>query len=103
VETARRHFDNINIDLMYALPRQEVSKVRSRTSPTAIALGPTHISAYHLTIEPNTLFHRFNARAARRRRERPMQEEIENRLAGAGFQNYETSAFACRATVASTT
>ena len=49
-------FDNINVDLMYGLPGQSITQM-SADLDTAIALAPTHISFYQLTIEPNTLFH----------------------------------------------
>src|SRR5262249_33839376 len=51
-------FDNVNFDLMYALPGQTPDDARS---DVRVALGyrPPHLSFYHLTIEPNTLFHRY--------------------------------------------
>ncbi len=62
----------------------------------ALSYDPLHLSCYHLTLEPNTYFHRFppvlpddDATAA-------MQEAIEARLAEAGYEHYETSAFARR-------
>ena len=55
----------------------------------------THLSAYHLTIEPNTLFHRYApAGLPDDDLSADMQEAIEARLAAAGFEHYETSAFA---------
>lgn len=57
VDKARQAgFDNINIDLMYGLPRQSLAQARQDTAE-AIKLAPTHISLYQLTIEANTLFH----------------------------------------------
>ncbi len=93
VEAARRSFDNINIDLMYALPQQSVSGALADVE-TAIAFSPTHVSAYHLTLEPNTLFHRSPPPLPDDDTCAQMQEEIEARLGDAGFENYETSAFA---------
>ncbi len=93
VETARRHFDNVNIDLMYALPRQSVEGA-VRDIDMALAFEPAHVSAYHLTIEPNTLFHRFRPELPDDDVCADMQQAIEERLAGAGYENYETSAFA---------
>ena len=49
-------FDNINIDVMYALPKQSVAAAVEDIEQ-AIALEPTHISWYQLTLEPNTVFH----------------------------------------------
>lgn len=48
-------FDNFNLDMMYGLPQQTIDQARQDIEQ-AIALSPTHISAYQLTIEPNTLF-----------------------------------------------
>jgi len=93
VEAARRSFDNVNIDLMYALPQQSVGGALADVE-AAIAFAPTHVSAYHLTIEPNTLFHRSPPALPDDDASAQMQEEIEARLAAAGFENYETSAFA---------
>jgi putative oxygen-independent coproporphyrinogen III oxidase len=93
VEAARRSFDNVNIDLMYALPQQSVSGALADVE-AAIAFSPTHISAYHLTLEPNTLFHRSPPPLPDDDTCAQMQEEIEARLGDAGFENYETSAFA---------
>jgi oxygen-independent coproporphyrinogen-3 oxidase len=93
VESAQRHFDNINLDLMYALPQQAPAQALADID-RAIAYGPQHISAYHLTIEPNTRFHRFPPQLPDDDTAAAMQEAIEERLAAAGYQHYETSAFA---------
>jgi len=58
VELAHRSFDNFNIDIMYALPQQNLMEARADVE-AAIATGAPHVSAYHLTIEPNTWFHRY--------------------------------------------
>ncbi|MPZ45214.1 MAG: oxygen-independent coproporphyrinogen III oxidase-like protein [Betaproteobacteria bacterium] len=93
IELAQRHFANVNIDLMYALPSQTAVNALADIE-AAIAIGPTHISAYHLTIEPNTLFHRFPPPVPDDDAAAEMQDAIEARLAQAGYENYETSAFA---------
>ena len=94
VEIALTYFDNVNLDLMYALPGQTLDEALSDLN-TALSYGITHLSAYHLTIEPNTMF------AAQTPRNLPddevsadMQEAIESCLEAAGFDHYETSAFA---------
>ncbi|WP_028535399.1 radical SAM family heme chaperone HemW [Paludibacterium yongneupense] len=94
IEIACRHFDNVNIDLMYALPGQSLEQALSDIDQ-ALAHGVTHLSAYHLTIEPNTLFHRYTPPALPDDElSADMQEAIEARLGHAGFEHYETSAFA---------
>ena len=55
VEEAAQAFDTFNIDLMYALPGQTLAEL-DRELDTALAFNPPHLSVYHLTIEPNTLF-----------------------------------------------
>ena len=49
-------FSNINIDLMYGLPGQTTEDALSDLT-RAVSLGPTHVSLYQLTIEPNTVFY----------------------------------------------
>ncbi|QOJ23441.1 MAG: oxygen-independent coproporphyrinogen III oxidase-like protein [Gammaproteobacteria bacterium] len=93
VEIALQNFDNINLDLMYALPGQTLQDAQSDIE-TACALGVTHISAYHLTLEPNTLFHRFPPPLPDDEQAAAMQELIEQTAATHHYRNYETSAFA---------
>ncbi|GAB6197211.1 radical SAM family heme chaperone HemW [Lysobacter xanthus] len=87
-------FDEINLDLMYALPGQDLA-MAARDVERAIELAPTHISHYQLTLEPNTVF------AARPPERLPdddlawdMQEHCQAQLAAAGYGHYETSAYA---------
>ncbi|HVS27389.1 MAG TPA: radical SAM family heme chaperone HemW [Burkholderiales bacterium] len=93
VEIAQRHFDNINLDLMYALPGQMPGEALQDIE-AAISYSPQHISAYHLTIEPNTLFHRYPPRLPDDELSAQMQATIEEALADNGYRHYETSAFA---------
>ena len=93
IDAALSHFDNVNIDLMYGLPGQSLAQAREEMS-IAAGLGASHVSAYQLSIEPNTVFFR-------RRPELPphdvcaeMQIEVEQVLVQAGYEHYETSAFA---------
>ncbi|WP_313920110.1 radical SAM family heme chaperone HemW [Tahibacter sp.] len=86
-------YDNFNLDLMYALPQQDLAQALADVEQ-ALALAPTHISHYQLTLEPNTAF-------ARRPPPLPdddlawdMQEACQQRLATAGYDHYETSAYA---------
>ncbi len=90
---AQAHFDNINLDLMYALPRQTLAQAGEDIS-AALGHGTAHLSAYHLTLEPNTLFYRHPPPLPDSELAADMQEMIEERLAGGGYVNYETSAFA---------
>ena len=93
IEIAQENFDNVNLDLMYALPHQTMEEARSDIE-TAAAYGVPHISAYHLTLEPNTLFHRYPPPLPDDDLSAEMQTMIEQTLAQGGYLNYETSAFA---------
>ena len=93
MEIAHANFDNFNLDLMYALPGQTLEQADADIA-AAIALAPPHLSAYHLTIEPNTWFHRHPPEVPDDELSANMQEAIEARLAEAGYAHYETSAFA---------
>ncbi len=87
-------FENINIDLMFGLPGQNLA-MANYDIEQAVALSPTHISYYQLTLEPNTVFY-----------SRPpaglpdddlcwsIQEMGLRLLSAAGYQQYEISAFA---------
>ncbi len=92
-ELALAAFDNVNLDLMYGLPEQTVAEAGADLA-AAIALGPQHLSAYHLTIEPNTWFHRYPPVVPDDDTAAAMQDAVEAQLAAAGFEHYETSAFA---------
>jgi oxygen-independent coproporphyrinogen-3 oxidase len=93
VEIAQAHFANINLDLMYALPGQTPAEAEADIAQ-AIACGVPHVSAYHLTLEPNTYFHRYPPQLPDDDVAADMQIAAEERLAAAGYANYETSAFA---------
>ncbi len=86
--------DNLNLDLMYALPGQDLA-MAERDVEQAIALSPAHISHYQLTLEPNTLFHaRPPSGLPDEDHAWDMQERCQARLAEAGFAQYEVSAYA---------
>ena len=92
VAIATDNFENFNLDLMYALPKQTLDEALADVD-AAIALGAPHISAYHLTLEPNTLFHKRPPPLPDHDASAAMQEAIEARLASAGYEHYETSVF----------
>ncbi|HQX66518.1 MAG TPA: radical SAM family heme chaperone HemW, partial [Dokdonella sp.] len=86
-------FDNFNIDLMYALPGQDLAGA-ARDIEQAIALAPTHISHYQLTIEPNTAFASRPPTLPDSDAAWDMQEHSQHLLAEAGYSQYEISAYA---------
>ena len=94
VEIAQKYFKNINLDLMYALSNQTLEEAVEDIE-TACNFNVQHISAYHLTLEPNTLFYRYPPPLPDDDLSANMQIMIEERLERGGYINYETSAFAC--------
>lgn len=86
-------FDNINLDLMFGLPQQTAETARQDID-TAIALAPQHLSYYQLTIEPNTLFYQQPPTLPDDDPIIDWQLDNQYRLAQAGYQQYEVSAYA---------
>ena len=93
IAAAQEMFPAVNVDLMYALPGQGLEGALADLRE-AIAFGVGHVSAYHLTLEPDTHFARFPPQLPDDELAADMQEAIEAELAAAGFGHYETSAFA---------
>jgi len=86
-------FENINIDLMFALPEQTVEQGLDDLQQ-AINLSPEHISWYQLTIEPNTLFYNHPPHTPSDDDSWEMQQQGQQRLQSAGYEQYEISAYA---------
>lgn len=94
VDMARRAgFDNLNLDLMHGLPGQSLAQALADIDQ-AIALGPEHLSWYQLTLEPNTVFYRRPPQLPEDEVLWDIQEAGQARLAGAGYAQYEISAYA---------
>jgi putative oxygen-independent coproporphyrinogen III oxidase len=93
VEIAQTHFDNFNLDLMYALPRQTLAEAEQDLQ-TALSFAPPHLSLYHLTMEPNTVFAKFPPPLPDDDASADIQDMILARMAGAGYDHYEVSAYA---------
>jgi putative oxygen-independent coproporphyrinogen III oxidase len=92
-EAALMIFGNVNFDLMYALPQQTVEDARADLR-AALAFAPPHLSFYHLTLEPNTLFHRYPPPLPDEDTSADIEDMVHATLAQAGYRNYETSAYA---------
>lgn len=86
-------FDNFNLDLMHGLPEQSVADALGDLEQ-AIALAPTHLSWYQLTMEPNTVFWSQPPELPEDDTLWDIQEAGQARLAAAGYHQYETSAYA---------
>ena len=91
---AATHFDTFNLDLMFALPGQTLEQALADVD-TALDFQPPHVSAYHLTLEPNTPFgHTAPPNLPDEDAAADMHLAIEARLIEAGMEHYETSAYA---------
>lgn len=93
IHKVKEHFDNFNLDIIYGLPNQSIEEAVYDIK-RAIEYQPTHLSAYNLTIEPNTEF------AKRTPKGIPdddicfqMQDAIIETLSNNGYERYETSAY----------
>ena len=86
-------YANINLDLMYALPEQTLAGALDDVE-RAVALAPTHVSHYQLTLEPNTLFAAHPPPLPEADDAWDMQEGCQSRLREAGYAQYEVSAYA---------
>lgn len=92
-EAAMMIFGNVNLDLMFALPRQTLAEAEADVA-AALAFDTPHLSFYQLTLEPNTLFHRHPPPLPDDDAAADIQQHVADRLAGAGYRRYEVSAYA---------
>ena len=93
VAEAGEAFDTFNIDLMYALPGQTLEALKADLDE-ALSFKPPHLSIYHLTIEPNTVFAVHPPKLPDDDSASDMLDLIAQRTAAQGLQRYEVSAFA---------
>ena len=93
VTEAAQVFDTFNLDLMYALPGQTLAGL-TQDIQTALAFAPPHISIYHLTIEPNTLFAKFPPTLPEDDLAYEMMDCITELTSAQGLSRYEVSAYA---------
>jgi oxygen-independent coproporphyrinogen-3 oxidase len=93
IDGALRVFDNVNLDVMYGLPGQTQAMLETDIEQ-ALACATPHLSFYQLTIEPNTAFFSKPPPLPEHDLCADMQLLVEGTLGDAGFEHYETSAFA---------
>jgi oxygen-independent coproporphyrinogen-3 oxidase len=93
VEEAQAAFETFNLDVMYALPGQTLLDL-TKDIETALSFKPPHISIYHLTIEPNTLFAKHPPVLPEEDDAYAMMDLITDITGAAGLQRYEVSAYA---------
>ena len=93
IEMAQRAVGRVNLDLMFALPQQTLAQCE-QDAREALSFGTEHLSMYHLTFEPNTVFAKYPPVVPDDELACDMQEVIVSLAQGAGFERYEVSAFA---------
>ena len=93
IRIAQQTFLRVNIDLMYGLPEQTTQQAMQDLKE-ALSFETGHISLYHLTLEPNTLFASFPPPLPDEDTTFEMQEILHQLLHQADFDRYEISAFA---------
>ena len=93
LEEAARAFDTFNLDLMYALPGQSLAELEQDVR-TALSFAPPHLSIYHLTVEPNTVFAKYPPALPDEDSAWAMLDRITELTAPAGLARYEVSAYA---------
>ncbi len=93
IEIAQASFDNFNLDLMYALPSQTPDEAR-RDVETAFSFSAPHLSLYHLTLEPNTVFAKYPPALPDDDSSAAMQQMIGELMQARGYEHYEVSAYA---------
>ena len=93
VAEAAQAFDTFNLDIMYALPGQSLQDLEQDVH-TALSFQPPHISIYHLTIEPNTVFANQPPQLPEDDTAYAMMDRITEMTAAQGLARYEVSAYA---------
>ncbi len=92
VAAAAREFANFNIDLMIGLPGQDAQDAQ-RDIACALEFGPPHLSVYQLTLEPNTVFHKYPPPLPDEDTAEQIQAAVDGALAARGYAHYEVSAY----------
>ena len=93
IAEAKASFDTWNLDLMYALPGQDLAGARQSLAQ-ALSYVPPHLSVYHLTVEPNTYFAKYPPPLPDDDTAYDMLDAIGEMTSEAGLNRYEVSAFA---------
>lgn len=93
IEMAQRAVSRVNLDVMFALPGQDLAGCMHDIDQ-ALSFGTEHLSLYHLTMEPNTVFAKYPPELPDDDTSAAMQDAVEARLEAAGLHRYEVSAYA---------
>ena len=93
IEIAQNVVPRVNLDIMYALPGQTLAAVR-RDLETALSFQTGHMSVYHLTLEPNTVFAKYPPVLPDDDDSAAMHDVVLELTDAGGWQQYEVSAYA---------
>lgn len=93
IAMAQQAVERVNLDLMYALPGQTLEACQ-RDLATAMSFGTGHLSLYHLTLEPNTVFAKYPPPLPDDDLSAAMHDHITEATAAGGWEQYEVSAYA---------
>jgi putative oxygen-independent coproporphyrinogen III oxidase len=93
IASAMDLFDQVNIDLMYALPNQTLTEAVADLD-MALSFHTAHLSLYHLTLEPNTLFAKYPPAVPDDDSAFEMLDVLMEKLKANGYERYEVSAYA---------
>lgn len=93
IEMAQKAVERVNLDLMFALPDQTLEQCE-RDVREALSFGTEHLSLYHLTLEPNTVFAKYPPPLPDGDLSATMQDRAAELAEQAGLARYEVSAYA---------
>lgn len=93
IAIAQRAVQRVNLDLMYALPQQSVEAC-AQDLKQAMSFETGHLSLYHLTLEPNTVFAKYPPVVPDDDTSAAMQDLIIEATSAGGWEQYEVSAYA---------
>lgn len=93
IHIAQKFFTRVNLDIMYGLPNQSLDEAIADLQ-TALSFNTDHVSLYHLTLEPNTLFAKLPPPIPDEDLSAQMQIQLTHMLEQQGFERYEVSAYA---------
>jgi oxygen-independent coproporphyrinogen-3 oxidase len=93
IETAQNCVERVNLDIMFALPGQTMEECAADLRQ-AMSFRTEHLSLYHLTLEPNTVFAKFPPAVPDEDASAAMQDAVAELAEQGGWERYEVSAYA---------
>ena len=93
IETAQNCVERVNLDIMFALPGQTMEECAADLRQ-AMSFQTEHLSLYHLTLEPNTVFAKFPPAVPDDDTSAAMQDQVAELAEQGGWERYEVSAYA---------